>query len=218
MNVDFKRFLALSTLMAAPLIGACDINLDPGDDDGTSAAGTDGATSTATGDDGGDTTMAGDEAPATAGDTAADTAADTAGGTTAVADGSSEGPAPDVGDCCTAHADPGCSIPTIEECVCAADMLCCDVEGGWDEVCAALVDSEGCGMCPDVGMTGGTDGGTAGGSTMCCDSHDTPGCDDPKVQACVCEMDAFCCDEDEGAWDETCVTAVDKFGCGMCGA
>ena len=48
-----------------------------------------------------------------------------------------------------------------------------------------------------------------------------PGCDDPAVATCVCEVDAFCC---ESAWDHLCVTIatlVCDAGCGSiptCGA
>lgn len=53
----------------------------------------------------------------------------------------------------------------------------------------------------------------------CCFGHDLPGCDeieigDPaEVEACVCKLDAFCCDV---LWDDTCADFVELFGCGKC--
>lgn len=47
----------------------------------------------------------------------------------------------------------------------------------------------------------------------CCASHSTPGCDDATVQACVCDMDPFCCGT---AWDSICVGEANS-PCGACG-
>ena len=47
----------------------------------------------------------------------------------------------------------------------------------------------------------------------CCVAHDSPGCADAAVQACVCAGDAWCCDT---AWDSLCVQEVDEFDCGSC--
>lgn len=47
----------------------------------------------------------------------------------------------------------------------------------------------------------------------CCVPHSFPGCEDPTVQACMCELDLFCC---EVQWDEACATNVNSFGCGFC--
>ena len=52
----------------------------------------------------------------------------------------------DVGDCCTAGANKGCSNDTIEACVCAKDDFCCN--SSWDATCVSEVGSLGCGMCP----------------------------------------------------------------------
>jgi hypothetical protein len=47
----------------------------------------------------------------------------------------------------------------------------------------------------------------------CCDAHDSPGCDDHEVSACVCELDSFCC---EILWDQICVDEVNGLACGVC--
>lgn len=49
----------------------------------------------------------------------------------------------------------------------------------------------------------------------CCEVGVVPGCIDPAVEACVCELDPFCCDT---LWDETCVAEVEALSCGTCGA
>jgi hypothetical protein len=61
-----------------------------------------------------------------------------------------------------------------------------------------------------------SDGGACGvlGEGDCCEDNGTPGCDDAGVQACTCEIDAFCC---ATAWDDMCVTKA-KESCGLsCG-
>ena len=45
----------------------------------------------------------------------------------------------------------------------------------------------------------------------CCQSNPTPGCDDPDITACVCEMDSFCCNNQ---WDGLCVSEAQE----QCGA
>lgn len=47
-------------------------------------------------------------------------------------------------DCCTTGG-PGCADDTIEQCVCAVDPFCCDVE--WDQLCVDQVESLDCGSC-----------------------------------------------------------------------
>lgn len=47
----------------------------------------------------------------------------------------------------------------------------------------------------------------------CCQAHDTPGCADPEVEACVCAQNSYCC---EMQWDDVCVAQVEQFGCGQC--
>ena len=108
--------------------------------------------------------------------------------------------APLPGDCCEVGAGPGCADPTVEGCVCADDGYCCDV--AWDSTCVGLVTSLACGTCS---VTPGA----------CCEPSGGPGCADTTIQACVCAVDAACCDV---AWDDICVAEVDGFGCGTCGA
>ena len=47
---------------------------------------------------------------------------------------------PPVSDCCSASSAPGCSVPEVQDCVCAIDPFCCTA--GFDENCAALADSQ----------------------------------------------------------------------------
>lgn len=53
----------------------------------------------------------------------------------------------------------------------------------------------------------------------CCTGHDLPGCDeidvgDPaEVEACVCDIDPFCC---AVMWDDTCADFIEQFACGSC--
>ncbi|MCB9566286.1 MAG: hypothetical protein H6710_03565 [Myxococcales bacterium] len=109
-----------------------------------------------------------------------------------------EGPPP--GPCCEAHGGLGCDDPGIAACVCEIAPGCC--EKGWDEICAGLVEFLECGLCeaPPV--------------AECCAAHDTPGCDDLEVEACVCAQDPLCC---EAPWSDVCVAEVEAFGCGLCG-
>lgn len=60
---------------------------------------------------------------------------------------------------------------------------------------------------------GSSSTGPAPDPTDCCIEHSSVGCGDPMVEACVCELDRFCCEEE---WDVECVTKVDAFGCGEC--
>lgn len=160
MNIDFKKFLALTSLMSAPLVAAssgCIITSDGGDSGGTTNdtasgdTGTASASASGTGDTGGD----GDgDADATGGTEATDGGSATEGDTEET-EGGTEGDSTgdeeiDVGNCCTDNTPtPGCSNEDIEACVCAVDEFCCDVESGWDEICVDLVQTE-CGIvCPE---------------------------------------------------------------------
>lgn len=94
-------------------------------------------------------------------------------------------------DCCTAHATPGCNLPNLPQCVCAANPSCCGPQGEWTEDCVTTASVE-CGACQP-----------------CCDTSGYPGCDDAEIVACVCALDAFCC----GAqWDVMCVDLVGSCG------
>lgn len=52
-------------------------------------------------------------------------------------------------DCCEANEGvPSCVDEDVAACVCDVDPSCC--ESSWDELCAALVESAGCGSCTPV--------------------------------------------------------------------
>jgi hypothetical protein len=128
---------------------------------------------------------------------------------TGVADGTagsgSTGSTGDPRDCCAAHSQPGCADLELLACVCDQEASCCAF--GWDAACVDL--AEKCGGCSAA--TGSTDGTTGGPDPACCSVIDQPGCaDDPAIEACVCALDAFCCDVQ---WDDQCVqTAVRQCG------
>ena len=50
-------------------------------------------------------------------------------------------------------------------------------------------------------------------SSTCCEHGDSPGCDIPAVQACICQLHPDCCTE---AWTKACVREVAGTGCGSC--
>ena len=132
---------------------------------------------------------------------------------------------PGEGDCCLGNGTPGCQDKAIQDCVCAEDAFCCQSE--WDDICASEVESLGCGDCiggpPECGdglcaigetcETCPEDCGPCGGTGDCCEPQEGPGCEDPTVQACVCEEDSFCCGY---TWDQVCVDEVAEFDCGDC--
>ncbi len=105
--------------------------------------------------------------------------------------------APPPAACCEPHDSPGCDDLGVEACVCEGVPECC--EGPWTADCADAVELFGCGFC--------------GGGDSCCEVHDTPGCVDVDIEACVCTEDAFCCTD---GWDDLCVQEVTTFGCGAC--
>jgi DNA-binding beta-propeller fold protein YncE len=47
----------------------------------------------------------------------------------------------------------------------------------------------------------------------CCESHDTPGCGNTAIEACVCAVASGCC---TGKWNATCDALVNSLGCGFC--
>ncbi|MCK4661203.1 MAG: hypothetical protein KAV82_16910, partial [Phycisphaerae bacterium] len=50
-------------------------------------------------------------------------------------------------------------------------------------------------------------------SHNCCETGHGAGCNDPTIEACVCEGDEYCC---TGEWDSDCVEEVELFECGSC--
>ncbi len=130
-------------------------------------------------------------------------------------------------DCCDTHG-PGCHDYDTETCVCDALPECCAI--AWDETCVAAIAALGCGVCAPPTLCGdgicegdedcttcAYDCGLCPGS--CCEAHDSPGCEDPGVQACVCLSMPECC---TGVWSEACVaeagdTCHSCCGDGVCG-
>ena len=47
----------------------------------------------------------------------------------------------------------------------------------------------------------------------CCGPHQSYGCEDASISACVCAVDPICC---IGFWDYECVDLVETLGCGSC--
>jgi len=91
------------------------------------------------------------------------------------------------GDCCEAHGGVGCDVLPCQDCVCGQDPVCCDE---WDAQCvtvAALVCGADCPACVP---------------NDCCEMREEPGCNQDGCEACVCNVDPFCCDE---LWDGGCL-------------
>ncbi len=105
------------------------------------------------------------------------------------------------GGCCAAHDGIGCEEQACQDCVCGLDSPCCtDV---WDNRCA------------DEAATDCSERCTACAADNCCAARETPGCNDNTCQACVCNVDSFCCDS---LWDSGCVNIAegdcpDECGC-----
>lgn len=112
--------------------------------------------------------------------------------------------------CCMAQDGPGCAAdPDVEACICEVDSFCC--EDSWDDLCAAMINVEGCGMCAeDPGGTGGPD--LPDEPSDCCTPSSMPGCTMPEVEACVCAQDEFCCSDQ---WDFVCIAEVNEYECGI---
>lgn len=110
-----------------------------------------------------------------------------------------------VGSCCEEHPTPDCNPFSVSSCVCNERPYCCMFD--WDASCVDVATNScnGCGPVEDSGTTGVV------GEGDCCRANGTPGCTDPRVQACVCADNAACCD---AGWDGTCV----EIAAGMCDA
>ncbi len=138
------------------------------------------------------------------------------------------GRCPGSASCCAAGALPGCGDAAVQDCVCAKHPSCC--EDAWTpsctlaaagcgascpgvvppEVCSGGVDDDGDGAtdCADVGCLAAPE--CAALPTDCCTPHAGGGCPAQAVSACVCTLDAACCD---GSWDLACV-AIAIGDCG----
>ncbi len=106
------------------------------------------------------------------------------------------------GDCCTGNDTPGCNETACEACVCDEEPFCCsDV---WDGECAQrAANPDGCGqIC-----------GCTGQIQSCCFAHRGSGCNNDACQACVCNIEEFCCSDTSGFWDNVCVErAIEDCG------
>ncbi|MEY3141723.1 MAG: hypothetical protein RLY21_216 [Planctomycetota bacterium] len=98
---------------------------------------------------------------------------------------------PKTGSCCVEQFGPSCSDADCCAAICKSDDFCCTVQ--WDDLCAASA-RQLCAGC-ETNVCGNP---LAGG---CCESNDTPGCQDAQCCEQVCGVDPFCCDE---MWDFTC--------------
>ncbi len=113
------------------------------------------------------------------------------------------------GDCCTIHDGPSCDDSACAECVCDIDPICCLEE--WDDICISFVEDGGecavecgCSRTPTPTPPPGGD---------CCSTHAGRGCDDSACQACVCGIDAQCCNL---TWDAFCVSISTNECLGEC--
>ena len=123
------------------------------------------------------------------------------------------------GYCCQVAWDSLC-VDEVESLNCG---LCSNPGACGDGLC---MEPETCSNCPqDCGQCCGNgqcdagescqtcqqDCGWCPGEYSCCTPHDSPGCLDPEVEACVCGMDPFCCNNN---WDGLCASEADQ--CGSC--
>lgn len=94
------------------------------------------------------------------------------------------------GSCCEEHGESvGCDNRACQNCVCAIDEACC-VEG-WDATCADEAANECVARCSECAEI-----------DCCADRGNESGCPvNTECEACVCDVDAFCCDE---IWDQGC--------------
>jgi hypothetical protein len=127
------------------------------------------------------------------------------------------GPCPTEVCCPAAPGATGCSDAPCQAAVCAVDDWCCNVE--WDETCATLASQvcDGCIACGDgVCSEGAEDCGACAedcGVCLaepgdCCEETEGFGCADSACEACVCAVDAFCC---ELGWDGLCVVGAAAY-------
>ncbi|NUN16160.1 MAG: hypothetical protein HUU55_21240 [Myxococcales bacterium] len=77
------------------------------------------------------------------------------------------------GECCTASGGKGCSDPVCQDCVCADDPYCYDV--AWDGLC----------IYETTHLCGENWGCVLANHGNCCESHVSPGCENPGCEGCV---------------------------------
>jgi hypothetical protein len=122
------------------------------------------------------------------------------GGATLDAGAASDAGAPEQA-CCSTSAGPGCSDAVVLACVCEGDDFCCSTE--YDAVCVTQAQSR-CGLSCE----------TRPPVSDCCEQSDVPGCTRPEVEACICDIDPFCC---AFRFDESCVNLARARCAGSCG-
>ena len=128
------------------------------------------------------------------------------------------------GDCCAANGTIGCQEPEVQDCVCAMDVYCCNIQ--WDNICANEAEEDcgadcgvepGCGdgLCEaDLGESCFACPQDCGQCTgECCQGNNSPGCEDPDITECVCAMYPACC---ANVWSDKCAVLVEDIGCGQC--
>lgn len=100
-------------------------------------------------------------------------------------------------DCCSTSGEPGCSDPTLAECVCLTDVHCCSES--YDELCVTQAVAQCGAVCSDQPP-----------ASDCCSAASSPGCGVSEVEACVCAIDPFCCG---GRFDQSCANLA-QAACG----
>ena len=106
---------------------------------------------------------------------------------------------------CDTSQDTGCKVTACEPATGACETT--EIADG-----GACNDGNGC--TKGEKCVGGVCGGGAVVCTPGCEATEDPGCAGCACEACVCEIDAFCC---EAAWDASCVTLCTE-DCGQkCG-
>ncbi|MGH7789821.1 MAG: choice-of-anchor Q domain-containing protein [Candidatus Binatia bacterium] len=116
------------------------------------------------------------------------------------------------GTCCSAHDGGGCDTDSCEACVCDTRPACCAEH--WDEDCAKIaaecdVTGAACGcLATETPTTTPTPAGD------CCSAQTGPGCGDGACRDCVCDVDAYCCNN---TWDGDCVKQAATTCSSSCG-
>jgi len=200
MNINVERFLALTAMLAAPLVAASGCIITDGDDDtnGTSNSNTNPGTEES----GNETSATSPSTSVADGGTGDSTAADSGSGDTTAADsGSSDTTAADsgssdgttgaeLGNCCDVDHGMGCDVAEVNDCVCDEDPACC--ESDWDAICVGEVNALGCGTCElpptawDCYCTAECDGESADVPWQVCGGDDAEAATNAQA---ACEVD-----------------------------
>eukprot|EP01127_Copromyxa_protea_P020393 TRINITY_DN6829_c0_g1_i1.p1 TRINITY_DN6829_c0_g1~~TRINITY_DN6829_c0_g1_i1.p1 ORF type:complete len:454 (-),score=82.26 TRINITY_DN6829_c0_g1_i1:52-1413(-) len=117
--------------------------------------------------------------------------------------------------------DNGCTIDTCVRGLCSHSRPCEETQCGLPGVC--LNDTCGFRTCEDTIEEVFKDCATASCVTdqckidysacvlpenECCETSDSPMCNDPEIVSCVCKRDPECC---SSAWNETCILSMASF-------